>query len=910
MLAQVLFFELAQRIALAAILLIAYSQVHAAATSRFRPPAQRTLFGLVIGLIAIIEMMHPIEVMPGRIFDGRATMMALAGFFGGPLASIAALTIAAAYRLWLGGAGSVPGLVLMTASMLLGLALRGVVVARGGKAGYQHLPALAFLAAIGSLSGILFATAAAQRAPLLAAIGLPLAASTFAGTWLLGLLLLRQRQIREMERGLVESENRYRLLAETAMDMVVRCAPDGRPFYVSPASLRILGYQPEELVGGSLLDHVHPDDVERVRAAIDGGRQSLVTLRWRHKDGHFVWVELAQRVIFDLATQQPAEIIGAARDISTRKAAEEELASKNAILEAVLRTIPDGIHVLDADLKMIGYNDNLFSVMDLDRDAILSAPDPSREMFRIFAERGDYGPGDSDDLVAAREAMFGEHVVRRFERRLASGRWLECRVQPMSEGGSVIVARDITDRKAYEFQLEDNRARLEEQAAALAAAADRLDLARLEAEQARERAETANRIKSAFLANMSHEIRSPMHGITGMLDLLCQTPLAPQQKEYVDIVRDSASGLLRIINDILDISKLEAGRLELDSVEFELEKVVRQVVELMAAKAAEKQLRLEHRIGAGAQGRFLGDPTRIRQILLNLVANALKFTEAGGVSVSVDGERRGEGAVLRLEVTDTGIGIAEAVQGRLFSKFTQADESIARRFGGTGLGLAISKQLVEAMGGEIGVESRPGQGSRFWFTLRLALAAEGSAPARAAPPPAAGRAGEGKRVLLAEDIRVNQIIAVEMLSQAGYAVEVASHGGEAVALAAGGGFAVVLMDVHMPEMDGLEATRAIRRLGGAAGGVPIVALTADAIEGAREQYLAVGMDDFLSKPFDRASLLKVVGRWSGGRGARWRGWRGSCRPRRSAPLSRRGWRARWRGWRRSSPWPSAAISPV
>src|SRR5579883_1137881 len=315
---------------------------------------------------------------------------------------------------------------------------------------------------------------------------------------------------------------------------------------------------------------------------------------------------------------------------------------------------------------------------------------------------------------------------------------------------------------------------------------------------------------------MSHEIRSPMHGIIGMIDLLDGTPLAARQRDYVDIVRESANGLLRIINDILDISKLEAGRLELDSVEFELAKVMRQVVELMAAKAAEKHLRLAHSLAPGAQGRFLGDPTRIRQILLNLVANALKFTETGGVTVSATGERRGDQAVLRLEVADTGIGIAEAVQGRLFSKFTQADESIARRFGGTGLGLAISKQLVEAMGGKIGVESRPGQGSRFWFTLRLALAAEGSAPARAAPPPAAGRAGEGKRVLLAEDIRVNQIIAVEMLSQAGYAVEVASHGGEAVALAAGGGFAVVLMDVHMPETDGLEATRdqAARRRGG------------------------------------------------------------------------------------------------
>jgi PAS domain S-box-containing protein len=390
-----------------------------------------------------------------------------------------------------------------------------------------------------------------------------------------------------------------------------------------------------------------------------------------------------------------------------------------------------------------------------------------------------------DDLALLRETAAtiketrNARIVYRMQHKDGHYIWVEASLTLTTnpETGALEVisnARDITERKQHEE--------------ALNAAKEEAEAARLEAERAREIAEEASRVKSSFLANMSHEIRSPMHGIIGMIDLLDGTPLAARQRDYVSTIRGSADGLLRIINDILDISKLEAGRLELDQVEFELEKVVRQVVELMAAKAAEKKLRLEHRIGAGAQGRFRGDPTRIRQILLNLVANALKFTEQGGVSVSVDGERRGEGALLRLEVTDTGIGIAEAVQGRLFSKFTQADESIARRFGGTGLGLAISKQLVEAMGGEIGVESRPGQGSRFWFTLRLALAAEGSAPARAAPPPAAGRAGEGKRVLLAEDIRVNQIIAVEMLSQAGYAVEVASHGGEAVALAAGGGF--------------------------------------------------------------------------------------------------------------------------
>ncbi|HYM01814.1 MAG TPA: PAS domain S-box protein, partial [Stellaceae bacterium] len=516
-----LFFELAEKIALAAILLVGYSQLSVA--TRLGPWGRQVLFGGVVGAIAIVEMMNPIHLAPGRIFDARATMVSLAGFFGGPVAAAISFSVAAAYRIWLGGIGASSGVVALAAAAVLSVAFRFFVAARRAQIGYQHLPILALLAAIGSIAGLL-TIPSDDRFPLLSSVAVPLVVGTFAGTCLLGVLLLRQHRIREMERELAESEKRYRSLAETAMDLVMRCTPDGKRFYVSPASVKVLGFEPGELIGGALFDDAHPDDLERLRAAMpasDNGEHSLITYRARRKDGMYVWVELAQRMILDPATGAPIEIICAARDVSQRKAAEEELASKNAILEAVLRTIPDGIHVFAADLQMIAYNDNLFSVLDVEREQVLGAADPSRELFRIFAERGDYGPGDVETLVEERSAMFKEHIVRQFERRLATGKWLECRVQPMPEGGSVIVSRDVTDRKAYEFQLEDNRARLEEQAAALASAADRLDLARIDAEQARERAETANRIKSAFLANMSHEIRSPMHGIIGMVDLLC-----------------------------------------------------------------------------------------------------------------------------------------------------------------------------------------------------------------------------------------------------------------------------------------------------------------------------------------------------------------------------------------------------
>ena len=537
-----------------------------------------------------------------------------------------------------------------------------------------------------------------------------------------------------------------------------------------------------------------------------------------------------------------------------RRISEQRLALGKQRLDDALTSMTQGLCMFDKARKLVVSNPRFREIYNLDERQVEPGAAIDTLMQKAIAGGGRYELLEDSDRDPARQ----RHRLA----RLANGRTISIRSTPTPDGGWVSTHADITEREAVAATLADRVAELTHARNSLETQKRELIATTEALSAAKDAAEAASRAKSDFLAMMSHEVRTPMAGMMGMIDLLAGTDLDDEQRSLANIAHESANSLLGVVNNILDFSKLEAGNVTPEQIPFSLKHSVGAVVNLLGLKARGKGLRLETSVGAEIPEYLNGDPSRIGQIMLNLVGNAIKFTEQGSVRIEASHAVVAEGQIeLSIKVVDSGPGIPPDVLASLFSPFTQADSSVSRRYGGSGLGLAICRQLCRTMGGDIGVDSEPGRGSVFWFTVRCAPCSE--PPVVAAPPLAPPDAStvSNLRILVAEDSPIIRTLISKLLARLGCQANLVCNGAEALEAVQRAHYDLVLMDMQMPVMDGISATREIRALPGPEHDVPIIALTANALLGERESCLDAGMNAFLTKPIQPTALQAAILRW-------------------------------------------------
>lgn len=652
--------------------------------------------------------------------------------------------------------------------------------------------------------------------------------------------------IKRSEAALRDKDARYRTAIETAADGFLVLDEHGRILEVNDAYIGLSGYSREELIGMpiSAVDRSDNFQVLKHRIADQGGEgHDRFESTHRTKDGREYPVE----VITAYSVAAGGQFFAFVEDIGERKRIEKELQQYAAIVrfseDAIIsKTLDGGITSWNAAATaMFGYSAGEMIGHSM---SLLLPPDKQQEEDAILAR---IRRGETVD-------HFETTRLRKDGREIA----VAVTISPVRDNdGSIIgaskIAHDITQKKQIEAELEQYRHHLEEL----------VELRTIELTQAKTAAEIANRAKSAFLANMSHEIRTPLNGIIGMTHILRRGAVTPIQAERLGKIDTAAEHLLNTINDILDLSKIEAEKVVLENVVLRVNSLLTNVKSIMGERAKAKGIDLVVDTGAGIP-ELKGDPTRLQQALLNYVGNAIKFTETGSVRLRAAVlEESGNDVLIRFEVQDKGIGIDAAVIPRLFNAFEQAESSTTRNFGGTGLGLAITRKLAELMGGDAGVESTPGQGSVFWFTARLGKAPQlvvEAASVQSAAEQALRARHAGRRVLLVDDEPLNLEVAKFMLEDVGLVVDSAEDGLEAVAVAEQTAYAAILMDMQMPQLDGIEAAKRIHAIPGRRE-TPILAMTANAYIEDKGRCLAAGMCDFIEKPIRPEVLWSALLVW-------------------------------------------------
>ena len=644
------------------------------------------------------------------------------------------------------------------------------------------------------------------------------------------------------ERALLDARAQYVSLIESLSLHVIRKDAKGRFVYASPSFCALVG-KPLEQIRGRTDRDLFPEELAEKYIRDD---RSVMDSKTAFEDveshpgpaGRKMYVQVMKTPIFD----SQGEVIGVQGlfwDVTARKSAEIAMRESEARKRAIFEAAMDCIIFIDQDGRIVEFNPSSERTFGYSRVEVIG-----QEMTDVFVPAGSRKRFRGNLLGYSSEGKMGSMLGRRLETPMTRKNGDEFAAElftqpiPLDPGGTgfAVFIRDITQRKMQEDALR----------------------------KAVEAAESANKSKGLFLANMSHEIRTPMNAIIGMTEFVLDTQLTTEQREYLVMVLESSNSLLALLNDILDFSKIEAGKMDLEELPFNLRQWLAESTKSMAFRAKQKDLFIRCVIDPTTPDHLLGDPHRLRQILLNLLSNAIKFTERGGITVKVSPSRLDEGSVLLLfQIRDTGIGIPPEKCKTIFQEFEQADNSTKRRFGGTGLGLSICRRLVDLMQGRIDVKSVANEGSVFYFTARLGLrdnlvsTLEESLPEESAAGTTAA-AVPSLKILLAEDSPMNQRLASGLLERKGHRVVVAADGKQAVEMFQRESFDLVLMDVQMPEMDGFEATVAIRAAEDRGRHVPIIAMTAHAMKGDRELCLEAGMDDYLAKPIRASELYKII----------------------------------------------------
>ncbi|MEY8875705.1 MAG: PAS domain S-box protein [Leptothrix sp. (in: b-proteobacteria)] len=644
----------------------------------------------------------------------------------------------------------------------------------------------------------------------------------------------------------------HRLLFEHSMDGIFLTRPDGAVLAANPAACAILGYSQDEICQRGRAGIVDTRDPRLAGALAQRAQNGAFRgiLNFVRQDGTIIPVELAS-IEFRNSDGQILRSV-TFRDVSAQQRAEQALLDSEERYRTAFLTSPDAITITELPQgRYQDINEGFTHTFGWTRDEVIGRTSSEIGIWQNAQDRQRF----IDQIESRGQCINFETTFLTRERRPLTA-LVSSRIVTVSGQRSILtVTRDISQRKQAETELELHRLHLQ----------DLVEARTQDLVLARDAAQAATIAKSAFLANMSHEIRTPMNAIVGFAHLLKRSPLTPEQRARLDKLCQASEHLRTLIDDILDLSKIEAGKLVLECVDVQPRALLDEACALIGEQARAKGLRLDLDT-ASVPDRLRGDPTRLRQALLNLAGNAVKFTRSGTISLRAQVLRdEADRVLVRFEVRDSGIGIAPDKLGELFQPFHQVDASMTRLYGGTGLGLAITSRLAGLMGGEAGAQSIEGVGSTFWFSawLQRESPARADRPAPAEPARAVeatqAHAHPGARILLAEDNPVNQEVAVLLLTSAGLVVEVAEDGHQAVAMASRG-YDLILMDMQMPGMDGLEATRTIRTLPGQQH-TPIVAMTANAFHEDRQRCLAAGMNDFIAKPVDPETLFGIVSKW-------------------------------------------------